>query len=256
MDDKLIKALKRESPPAAVEPAARTPIAFSTNEAMRAEDAPASAPPPRSPSDPSAPPASVLPFGLDPTGDFDLAAIDASHLLALEQQLTEDPEGVLSSAQQFWDTKLTESELRSTLEKARVFVEQPAPAATFLESAHVFESAMGMPADWGFEGYDPVGLPISPMNTKFETVADGPMYALSWVGAKVANAFKPKPPFPRHTADRSFCRGSGTIPTASPTRIPARSSRRCSTASEPPCTHGARSWTTFERAERPEIGRL
>lgn len=144
------------------------------------------------------------PYGLDPTGDFDLSALTSEHVLALEQQLTEDPERVLASAEEFYDSKLTEAELRSTLEKARVYLEQPTQAVAVLESIQMLESTVTMPPSWGFEGYDPSERPISPMDTKFETAADWDGYAFAWLGANVANSFKPKPPFPRHTAERTF----------------------------------------------------
>jgi hypothetical protein len=144
------------------------------------------------------------PYGLDRSGDFDIADLDADQVLALQQQLAEDPEAVLASARQLWDAELTAPELDQTLEKTRRFIEQPQPAAEALESLEAFERVVGMPPGWGFEGYEPQRLPIMPMDTKFETTSDAVNYAATFVAAKVANAFKPKPTFPRHSASRSF----------------------------------------------------
>ena len=144
------------------------------------------------------------PFGLDPTGDFDLSVLEVEHVRALEEALTEDPDTVLASAAQFWDGDITEGQLRGALEKTRLFLEKPAEASLVLESSFALESTVGMPPGWGFEGYDPVRLPISPMDTRFETTADAVGYATTWLAAKVANAFKSKPAFPRHTPERSF----------------------------------------------------
>jgi hypothetical protein len=143
-------------------------------------------------------------YGLDATGDFDLADVDASHVLALQQRLEEDPEGVLREARALWDSEISELELRDALEKTRSFIEQPELAATALRSFQALETVVGMPAGFGFEGYDEARIPISPMETKFESLADAAGYAATFVAAKLTNAFKPKPPFPQHTAARPF----------------------------------------------------
>jgi hypothetical protein len=143
-------------------------------------------------------------YGLDPTGDFDLADIDSSHVLALQQKLAEDPEGVIAEARLLWDSEITESELRDALEKTLAYIEQPGLATNALRSLHALERVVGMPVGFGFEGYDATGIPVSPMETQFETLADAAGYATSYIAAKLANAFKPKPPFPEHSAARPF----------------------------------------------------
>lgn len=148
-------------------------------------------------------PAGTL-YGLDPTGDADLANLNPSHILALEQELDEHPESTLLSAQQLWDSDISEAELRDALQKTRAYLEQPTEAVDLLKSTVVLESIVGMPAGWGFEGYDPASIPIEPMNTKFETAADALGYAASFVGAKLANAVKPKAPLPRHSPSQPF----------------------------------------------------
>lgn len=144
------------------------------------------------------------PYGLDTTGDFDLADIESGHLLALQQRLTEEPDAVLAEARALWDADLTEPQLREALEKTRVFIEQPEAATDALRSLQAFERAVSLPGSFGFEGYPDTRIPLSPMETKFETVADAVGYAAAFVGAKMANAFKPKPPFPRHSAENPF----------------------------------------------------
>jgi len=144
------------------------------------------------------------PYGLDRSGDFDIANLNLEQLVAVQEQLIEDPDAVVTSARQLWDADITVNELRDALEKTRRYMEQPEPAVEMLESAQAFESVVGMPNGWGFEGYDPQRLPVMPLDTKFETAADAVGYATSFVAAKAANAFKAKPPFPRHSADRSF----------------------------------------------------
>jgi hypothetical protein len=143
-------------------------------------------------------------YGLDPSGDFDLASLTLEHVTAIQQQLNDEPDAVLASARQLWDADLSADELAAALEKARVFIEQPVTAADTLESVQAFERAVHMPPGFGFEGYDPERLPIAPMDTTFETLADGPAYAATFVAAKVANAFKPKPRFPDHKTEGPF----------------------------------------------------
>jgi hypothetical protein len=143
-------------------------------------------------------------YGLDTSGDFDISSIRADQLIALQELLAEDPESVLASARQLWDTDLTAGELSEALEKARTFIDHPSVAGDALESMHGFESVVGMPPGWGFEGYEPQRLPILPMDSKFETIADGASYAATFVAAKVANAFKPKAAFRRHTSNEPF----------------------------------------------------
>jgi hypothetical protein len=144
------------------------------------------------------------PYGLDPTGDFSLADLRAEHLLALEQELDADPEAVMANARSFWDADISADELRDKLQKARAFVERSDRGAAVLESELAFEAAVPMPEGWGFEGYDAKNLPVLPMATGFETVADSLGYATAWAAAKLANALKPKPPFPQHGAGRTF----------------------------------------------------
>jgi len=143
-------------------------------------------------------------YGLDATGDFDLADIESSHLLALQQRLTDEPEAVLAEARALWDAELTEPQLRDALEKTRAYIEQPDAATDALRSFQAFERTVGLPGSFGFEGYPDPRIPISPMETKFETAADAVGYVTSFVGAKLANAFKPKAPFPRHSAAKPF----------------------------------------------------
>jgi hypothetical protein len=188
MDERLLKALLREPEASQLEAtAAAAPLGVSAPALFASGPAPV-----------------PLDYGLDPTGDFDVAAIDASHVRALEQQLADDPEGVLTSARQLWDVELTATELSDALQKTRVFIEQPSFAADAVESLHALEAAVGMPPGWGFEGYDAQQIPISPMDTKFETASDAVTYAATFVAAKVANAMKPKPDFPVHSSSRSF----------------------------------------------------
>ncbi|KYF76707.1 hypothetical protein BE18_39040 [Sorangium cellulosum] len=75
-----------------------------------------------------------------------------------------------------------------------------------LRAAAASVRAVGMPDGFGFLGYDSTWLPILPMEEKFETVADGAMYALAFVASKAANSLKPKAPFRYHDAskERSF----------------------------------------------------
>jgi hypothetical protein len=143
-------------------------------------------------------------YGLDPSGDFDIADIDASHVLALQQRLAEDPEGVLAEARTLWDSEISETELKDALEKTRAYIERPELGSGALESVQALEAAVGVPSGFGFDGYDPAMIPILPQDTKFETVADAAGYATSFIGAKLANALKPKPPFPVHTAAAPF----------------------------------------------------
>jgi hypothetical protein len=143
-------------------------------------------------------------YGLDPTGDFDVADVEASHVLALQQRLAEDPEGMMAEARRMWDAELTEADLKDALEKTRAYVEQPELATDALRSFQALERAVNMPASFGFEGYPDAKIALKPMETKFETVADGLGYAAAWVAANLANALKPKPPFPRHSAARPF----------------------------------------------------
>lgn len=197
MDRKLLEALRRKRSPQAQTFDAGSASPLEAVSFFSAAPAPFTA-------TPAAEPELTSPYCLDPTGDYDVSAVECDHVRALEQQLAEDPEAVLSSARQFWDARITEPELRSALEKTRVYLEQPATAVAFLESAQGLEVSVGMPPGWGFEGYDPRTLPISPMDTKFETAADAPAYASHWLAAMMANAFKPKPDFPRHSESRPF----------------------------------------------------
>lgn len=143
-------------------------------------------------------------YGLDATGDFDVADVEASHVLALQQRLAEDPEGVLAEARTMWDSEITEAELSDALEKTRAYIEQPELATDALRSFQALERAVNMPASFGFEGYPDQAIPLKPMDTKFETISDALGYASSFVAAKLANALKPKPPFPRHSAAQPF----------------------------------------------------
>jgi hypothetical protein len=187
MDKRLKAALERE------------PVASLMSRGVEAESVTRSAPTSR--------------FGLDRSGDFDIGDVTAEQVLALQQHLEEDPEAVLASARQLWDADLSAAELGEALEKTRRYIEQPAPAAAAFESVRAFERAAGMPANFGFEGYDPQRIPLAPMDTQFETVADGARYAATFVAAKVANAFKPKAPFPRHSATEPFVYDYQSAPT-------------------------------------------
>jgi hypothetical protein len=158
---------------------------------------------------------STLPnqYGLDPSGDFDIANIDANQVLALEQRLAEEPEVALAEARRLWDSEISEAQLKDALQKTRAYIEQPQLASGALESLQALETVVSMPAGFGFEGYDAVQMPIRPGETKFETLADAIGYATSFVGAKVANAFKPKPPFPQHSAAEPFVYDLPAAPT-------------------------------------------
>ena len=99
MDEKLRSALMRETQPvpeAAFEGAALELASLTVDAEAVAVSAAGAAP---------------APYGLDPTGDFDVASVQASHVRALEQHLVEDPDAVLEAARQLWDTKITEDEL-------------------------------------------------------------------------------------------------------------------------------------------------
>jgi len=137
-------------------------------------------------------------YGLDASADADIARVDPEHITSLEERLDEDPVSVLAQARQFWDAELTEVELRSALGRARTLLERPRTAVPLLAAFSAHTSAVDMPVDFGFEGYDPARLPILPMQEKFETVADAPMYALAFVAAQVGSSFKPKAPFRYH----------------------------------------------------------
>lgn len=158
-----------------------------------------------------APPPPQPDYGLDATGDFDLASVDASHITAMQQQLAEDPQGVLDSARKFWDANLTESDLREALATTRAYIEQPDRGALALESLSALESAPTMPSGWSFEGYDPAKIPIFPNDKKFQTVADGAAYVANFIGARLANALKPKPPFLTHNSARTFVYNSEVL---------------------------------------------
>ena len=178
MDDRLVRAIRRDPP------------GMDALEAVEGTAAITEAVPER--------------YGLDARGDFDIADIDPSHVLALQQRLEEEPEAVLAEARALWDAELSEEQLKDALEKTRAYIERPELASDALESVQALETVVGMPEGFGFEGYDSARLPISPLETKFETAADAVGYATSFVGAKLANAFKPKPPFPQHSAAQPF----------------------------------------------------
>ncbi|AGP41426.1 hypothetical protein SCE1572_47230 [Sorangium cellulosum So0157-2] len=143
-------------------------------------------------------------YGLDSSADADIGLVEPDHFRWLEERLEEDPDPILAEARQLWDAKLSEAELRSALGRARSFLERSETAEPFLEAATAHARAVGMPADFGFEGYDPARLPILPMQERFETVADGAVYALAFVAAKTANSLKPKAPFRYHEEKRPF----------------------------------------------------
>lgn len=158
-------------------------------------------------------PATGSAYGLDRSGDFDIASIEPSQIAAVQEQLAEDPEGVVAAARQLWDCELTAEELHDALEQTKRFVERPKQAVGVLESTQAFESAVAMPANFGFEGYDPQHLPVVPMDTKYETVADALGYAATFVAAKAANVLKPKHDFFRHGPNRSFVYDLPSAPT-------------------------------------------
>lgn len=159
--------------------------------------APAAAPA-RGPASAAAPTAPID-FGLDASGDADVSRVEVQHVDEMRFRLDADPEHVLRTARAHFDASITEDQLREALVKARMLLTQEGVAEGFLEGARRFAASVGMPGDFGFEGYDPDVIPIAPMAETFETAGDWAAYAFAWIAAQTSNALVDKPLFRKHS---------------------------------------------------------
>jgi hypothetical protein len=137
-------------------------------------------------------------YGLDPSGDADIARVEPDDVALVEEKLDDDPDATLRQARLLWDGELTEAQLRAALGRARAALESAGTVDAMLDSTADFERSVGMPEGFGFEGYDPDGLPIAPLSEKFQTRADALGYALAFVAANTKALLKKKAPFRFH----------------------------------------------------------
>jgi len=120
----------------------------------------------------------------------------------VEEHLEEEPQRVLDEAKRSLGTEVRPSELRADLSDLKAALRSPETAIDELRAAQRHRrTAIDVPENFSFEGYDPIDIPLDPGSRKYETWGDWMAWLATWVAAKTYRV--PKATFERH-GERTF----------------------------------------------------
>lgn len=126
-----------------------------------------------------------------------LPVLDLAFIDQLEHRLGNDPASLLAAAPAALGAEPTVEAARALLTRARLTIENPAPALAAAKLVCEPNSPCRLP-DGAFPGYDHDEIPIDPWMRKFETMADGPAWVLTAVWAWGYRLTHAKPELPSH----------------------------------------------------------